>query len=113
MLTSQSHQTIRLAQRQLKTHVHDEARSEAATRVVWIDVDFFEMYSIGVEYLDMRKADRNVIRERYRHPVLTLRHFLDFVATGFAQDRLGRVFSKQPGSRKLDLRQPSEIRLAC
>ena len=29
-----------------------------------MDVDFFEMHGIGVEYLDMRKADRNVIGDR-------------------------------------------------
>jgi hypothetical protein len=93
--------------------VPDQARSEAATPVVWMDVDFFEMCGIGVEYLDMRKADGNVIGERDPQPALTLRHLQDFVAGGFAQDRFGRVSSKQPGSRKLDLGQPSEIRWAC
>jgi hypothetical protein len=78
-----------------------------------MDVDFFEMYGIGIEYLNRRKADRNVIGERDPQPALKLRHLQGVVAGGFAQDRLGRVSSEQPGSRKLDLRQPSEIRWAC
>ena len=94
-------------------HVRDEARSEAATPVVWMDVDFFEMYGVGVEDLDMRKADRNVVGERDPQPALTLRHLQDFVAGRFTQDRLGRVSGKQPGRRELDLQQPNEIRWAC
>lgn len=96
-----------------QTHVPDEARSEAAPPVVWMDVDFFEMYGIGVECLNMGKADGNAIGERDPQPAFTLRHLQDFVAGGFAQDRLGRVSSKQPGRRELDLRQTSEIRWAC
>jgi hypothetical protein len=84
--------------------------NEAPAKLV---VDLFEMHSIGVEALDMRKADRDVIGECDPQPTLTLRQLQDFVAGGFAQHRLGRVSSKPPRSLKFDLRKPSEIRWAC
>ena len=91
------------------TDVHDEAGSEAATPVVWMDVDFFEVHGIGVEYLDMRKADWIVGSERDPQSALTLRQLQDVMAGGFTQNRHGRVSGKQPRSCKLDLRQPSQI----
>ena len=84
--------------------MHHEARSGAATSVLWMDVNLLEMHGIGVEYIDVRETDRDVIGERDRQPALTLCPLQDFVAGRFEQNRRGRVSSKQPRSRKFDLR---------
>ena len=79
-----------------------------------MDVDFFEMCSLGLNHLDVREPDRNIVGQSDPETSLALSPFEDVRACRLIQDGLGRVsLEKSRGASSIaDSRERSSRRAA-
>ena len=59
--------------------------------MVGMDVDFFEMCSPGLNHLDVREPDRNIVGQGHPETSLALSPLQDVQARRLVQHGLGRV----------------------
>ena len=80
----------------------DQPRSEATAAMFGMNIDLFEMYSVGLNHLDVRKPDRNIAGQGDPETSVTLSLLQNVQARRLVQDGLGRVSLEKPRGCQLN-----------
>ena len=91
------------------THFRDQFRSKATAAVVGMNVDLFEMCRVGLDQLNVREPNRNIVSQGDPQMSLALSLFQDVQARRLVQDGLGRVSREEPRGCQLNGCQPREV----
>jgi hypothetical protein len=83
---------------------HDESPAETPVPVLGVDINLLEMSDRGVEYLNVRKSDGNVIGKGNPQMTVSLGRIQYFPRRCLGENRLGGVAGEKCGCGELNRR---------